>query len=183
LQEACKHGHFDIVKYLIQSGADNIDDCLYSVCCDYENVGQWREIMSLLNSHGCNNYDECLNAICLDGSYDKLEYLMELHTFTIDDLNEALKICRRRDYNGTCYKAMVLLLQKGANQYDIFSDQQTQALLNLGCHQINNKYSSNYVTYRNTKIASFMSLFDDWRWPNWDHNIIDKLIAEYYAKY
>lgn len=182
LTMACRYGYYDVAAYLIQCGVTDVNKYMVKISRYNDNDCSYNKIMNLLVLHGGNSFYECLTAVCKNGKYNKLSYLLTIHTFTVDELNEALSIVHKTILDGVEF--IMLLIHYGATNHHIILKGCTLRYLNMGCHQINNEHSKVMKINRNDTIVEAMSIFDDViNVQDWDHNIMDKLIAEYYVMY
>jgi hypothetical protein len=179
---ACRYGYYDVAAYLIQCGVTDVNKYMVKISRYNDNDCSYNKIMNLLVLHGGNSFYECLTAVCKNGKYNKLSYLFTIHTFTVVELNEALSIVYRTFLDDV--ESIMLLIHCGATNHHIILKGCTLRYLNMGCHQINNEHSKVMKINRNDAIVEAMSIFDDViNVQDWDHNIMDKLIAEYYVMY
>lgn len=116
LLNACQHGHLEIVDFLLQNGADNINEGLVNACW-----GNQGTIVKYLIHHGAISFDAGMCNACSNVNLGLVELLIACGA---TDFNNALKrLVYVNNSDNEHYEQLVnLLVQKGANNLNVISD-------------------------------------------------------------
>jgi len=115
LRLACKYGDLQMINFLLEHGADNLDEGLCGAC-----MSGRLDIIDLMISKGANYWNKGLYGACMGGHLDIIDFMISKGA---NYWNKGLTgACMKGKFN-----AMKLMISKGANKCHKYDCKKTMA--------------------------------------------------------